>query len=413
MANLTGLIKIMINLLYILNEVFTSPSYHLKDIHLEEVNDVNIRYPVILIHGIGGTQVVCRPTDKQPYKEPFTIWVKMLYFILPEKLLPYMGLVYDPKTKRTTERGLCDVEFPGWGDTWASEYVSKEKYQITSYMKKLVDSLTNDKFFIRNKTLRGAPYDFRKAPNENAEYFVKLKELVEETYANGENRPVYLLGHSLGSLYSMYFLKQQNKRWKYKYIKGFISVAAPLGGSIESLYTEACGHNFGIPFRSPLAFRAIERSFPAMAFLLPDPRVWSANEQLIITPKRNYSAHDMEAFFKDIYFPQGYSMMKESKSIFDPFERPTDVDVYCIYSVHVPTISQVIFTSPGPHRSAFPNQVPLFKYGDGDGIVSLQSLSVCNKWNYVNLVIIDQSSHEYIVQDERFIEYVKKLLIID
>ncbi|TNN14468.1 hypothetical protein EWB00_002113 [Schistosoma japonicum] len=37
--------------------------------------------------------------------------------------------------------------------------------------------------------------------------------------------------------------------------------------------------------------------------------------------------------------------------------------------------SQMIFTSPGPHRSAFPNQVPLLKYGDGDGIVSLRSLS--------------------------------------
>ncbi|KAH8853833.1 Phosphatidylcholine-sterol acyltransferase [Schistosoma japonicum] len=207
-------------------------------------------------------------------------------------------LVYDPKTKRTTERGLCDVEFPGWGDTWASEYISTEKYQVTSYMKRLVDSLTKDKFFIRNKTLRGAPYDFRRAPS----------------------------------------------------------------------------YNFGIPFRSPLAFRAIERSFPSMAFLLPDPRVWPANEQLIITPKRNYSAHDMEVFFKDIYFPQGYSMMKESKSIFDPFERPTDVAVYCIYGVHVPTISQMIFTSPGPHRSAFPNQVPLLKYGDGDGIVSLRKM---------------------------------------
>ncbi|TNN19929.1 hypothetical protein EWB00_006080 [Schistosoma japonicum] len=60
----------------------------------------------------------------------------------------------------------------------------------------------------------------------------------------------------------------------------------------------------------------------------------------------------------------------------------------------------MIFTSPGPHRSAFPNQVPLLKYGDGDGIVSLR-------------IIIEQSSHDYIVQDERLIKYVKKLLIID
>lgn len=60
---------------------------------------------------------------------------------------------------------MCNVEFPGWGDTWASEYLSEEKYPLTSYMKSLVQSLTEDKFFVRNKTIRTAPYDFRKAPS--------------------------------------------------------------------------------------------------------------------------------------------------------------------------------------------------------------------------------------------------------
>ncbi|CAH8449756.1 hypothetical protein MS3_00010098 [Schistosoma haematobium] len=403
-------IKLM---LVLLHGLFTSSSYNLKGIALEKVRDENIRYPLILIHGIGGTQALCKPTDKQSHTKPFTLWVKLLYFLIPEKLFTYMGLIYDPKTKKTRDRELCNVEFPGWGDTWASEYLSEEKYPLTSYMKSLVQSLTEDKFFVRNKTIRSAPYDFRKAPNENAKYFVKLKELVEETYENSEKCPVYLLGHSLGSLYSMYFLKLQDKRWKHKYIKGFISVSGPFGGSVESLYAETCGHNFGIPFRSPLAFRDIERSFPAMTFLLPDPRVWSASEKFVITPKRNYSAHDMKAFFNDISFPQGYLMMKETKSLFNPSERPTDIEVYCVYSFNIPTILQMIFNIPGPHRSAFPNQIPKLKYGDGDGVVPLKSLSVCNKWNYVNVVVLEQSSHEDIVQDDRFIKYLKKLLIND
>ncbi|CAH8446798.1 unnamed protein product [Schistosoma mattheei] len=403
-------IKLM---LVLLHGLFTSSSYNLKGIALEKVRDENVRYPLILIHGIGGTQALCKPTDKQSHTKPFTLWVKLLYFLIPEKLFTYMGLIYDPKTQKTRDRELCNVEFPGWGDTWASEYLSEEKYPLTSYMKSLVQSLTEDKFFVRNKTLRSAPYDFRKAPNENAKYFVKLKELVEETYENSEKCPVYLLGHSLGSLYSMYFLKLQDKRWKHKYIKGFISVSGPFGGSVESLYAETCGHNFGIPFRSPLAFRDIERSFPAMTFLLPDSRVWSASEKFVITPKRNYSAHDMKAFFSDISFPQGYLMMKETKSLFNPSERPTDIEVYCVYSFNIPTILQMIFNIPGPHRSAFPNQIPKLKYGDGDGVVPLKSLSVCNKWNYVNVVVLEQSSHEDIVQDYRFIKYLKRLLIND
>ena len=36
--------------------------------------------------------------------------------------------------------------------------------------------------YIRGQNIHGAPYDFRRAANENQEYFVKLKTLIEETY---------------------------------------------------------------------------------------------------------------------------------------------------------------------------------------------------------------------------------------
>uniref|UniRef100_A0A5K4ETG6 Phosphatidylcholine-sterol acyltransferase (Lecithin-cholesterol acyltransferase)/ Phospholipase A n=1 Tax=Schistosoma mansoni TaxID=6183 RepID=A0A5K4ETG6_SCHMA len=108
-----------------------------------------------------------------------------------------------------------------------------------------------------------------------------------------------------------------------------------------------------------------------------------------------------------------YAIMNETKSVFDPYERPTDIDVYCIYSINIPTISQMIFKTPGPYRSAFPNQIPTLKYGDGDGTVPLKSLSVCNKWDYVNLAVLEQTSHEDIVQDDRFLKYLMKLLVID
>ena len=35
---------------------------------------------------------------------------------------------------------------------------------------------------MRGQNIHGAPYDFRRAANENQEYFVKLKTLIEETY---------------------------------------------------------------------------------------------------------------------------------------------------------------------------------------------------------------------------------------
>ncbi|VDQ13271.1 unnamed protein product [Trichobilharzia regenti] len=42
-----------------------------------------------------------------------------------------------------------------------------------------------------------------------------------------------------------------------------------------------------------------------MAFLLPDPRLWSKDEKVIVTPTKNYSVHDMKEIFDDISFPSG------------------------------------------------------------------------------------------------------------
>lgn len=77
--------------------------------------------------------------------------------------------------------------------------------------------------------------------DENAEYFVMLKNLVEEMY-NQYQHPVYLLGHSMGSHYVLYFLNHQDQAWKDQYIRGFISLGAPWGGAVKPLRVLASGN---------------------------------------------------------------------------------------------------------------------------------------------------------------------------
>lgn len=77
--------------------------------------------------------------------------------------------------------------------------------------------------------------------DENAEYFVMLKNLVEEMY-NQYQRRVYLLGHSMGSHYVLYFLNHQPQAWKDQYIRGFISLGAPWGGAVKPLRVLASGN---------------------------------------------------------------------------------------------------------------------------------------------------------------------------
>lgn len=128
--------------------------------------------------------------------------------------------------------------------------------------------------YTRNQTVRGAPYDWRMAPSkrqncifqdlrwfleegvclfwsvkasvsphtdENEEYFLQLQNMVEEMY-NQYQEPVYLLGHSMGCHYILYFLNHKPQSWKDKYIKGFISLGAPWGGAVKTLRVLASGN---------------------------------------------------------------------------------------------------------------------------------------------------------------------------
>lgn len=77
--------------------------------------------------------------------------------------------------------------------------------------------------------------------DENEEYFTKLQDLVEEMYDQYQ-QPIYLLGHSMGCHYVLYFLNHQPQAWKDKYISGFISLGAPWGGAVKPLRVLASGN---------------------------------------------------------------------------------------------------------------------------------------------------------------------------
>ncbi|KAH8863504.1 Group XV phospholipase A2 [Schistosoma japonicum] len=329
-------------------------------------NNTNAKYPIILIPGLGGTQAYCESTinDEKKSFTPFNVWLNFPVYTI-----------------------TCNVTFPGWGDTWSVEYLSQHiSYE---YFAPIVSEFIKDAFYVRNFTLRGAPYDFRKSP-------IKLRKLIEETYKNGFNRPVVLLGHSMGSIYTLHFLKHQTKRWKQKYIKSFISVSAPFGD------------NFGIFLRSPLPYRDLFRTMTSIIATLPNPKLWSKDEVLIVTPHRNYTVLDYPQYFSDADYLTGYNLFTRFISSFDPLEPPKDVpEVYCIYGSGLLSVEQIIFQSSSLFVSSFPNQSPRIIYGNGDGTVNLRSLQVCKKWPSVKVVEISVSGHRQILNEKRFIDFLK------
>ncbi|CAH8869425.1 unnamed protein product [Trichobilharzia szidati] len=305
-------------------------------------NTNDLKYPVILIPGLGGAQAYCEL--KAQKSTIFSVWLNLLYLMLPEKMYNYFALRYDQSTLDAQDTDTCRVVFPGWGHTSTVEYLQNSGFRFFNYFGSLVQTLTMDKYFVKNFTIRAAPYDFRRLPYENSDFMERLKLLVEETYENGQQRPVVLIGHSMGSLYTLNFLNKQTKEWKQKYVKSYISVSAPFGGSVKAL--------------------------------------------LGIT--------------------SGYEVMMKARENFITLSPPADVpEVYCIYSSGLVTMKRLVYKPAGIYRDAFPNQAPVLEYGDGDGTVNLESLEVCTHWPDVKIIHLPASSHVPILADHRFVQFVQ------
>uniref|UniRef100_A0A671SX25 Phosphatidylcholine-sterol acyltransferase n=1 Tax=Sinocyclocheilus anshuiensis TaxID=1608454 RepID=A0A671SX25_9TELE len=209
--------------------------------------------------------------------------------------------------------------------------------------------------------------------DEQEEYFSRLKNLVEEMH-DEYKQPVYLLGHSMGNNYILYFLNQQTQHWKDHYIKSFISLGAPWGGAVKPLRVLASGENDGIPFVSNIKIREEQRMTTTNPWMIPSEEAWPKDHTFISTPFFNYTNQDYQQFFKDINFEDGWYMWEDTRNLTAGLPAP-GVEVYCLYGVGLPTPVTYVYDEQ------FPNTDPIdIIYDDGDDTVGSRSMSLCKRW---------------------------------
>ncbi|CAG0886208.1 unnamed protein product [Darwinula stevensoni] len=379
--------------------------------------------PIILIPGDGGSQIEAKlnKTDVVHYlcdkhtEDFFDLWLnlELLVPLILDCWVDNMRLEYDNVTRTTHNPEGVTTRVPGFGNTTTVEFLDPSNVSPSRYFIDVVKALLDaEKKYKRGETILGAPFDFRRAPNELSEYFIELKKLIEDTYENQGKRRVVLLAHSMGSLVSVYFLNQQSQSWKDKYVACLVSLAGAFGGAVKALKVFAAGENLGIIVLSRKALRTEQMTSPSLAFLLPSRTFWNSSEVLVSRPSKNYTVNDYEEFFRDMNYSIGFEMWKDTSKLLADFPAP-NVEIHCLHGYGINTIEQVIYKK----ESNFPMDPDLI-YGDGDGTVNIRSLQGCLKFKekqkqQVYHFPIKGAEHMEIIRDPQALQYLVKLVKTD
>lgn len=98
----------------------------------------------------------------------------------------------------------------------------------------------------------------------------------------------------------MTLMNKQSQEWKDKFIDSWVSYSPAWGGSPRIFKFLASGDNNGIFYLKGTDLRDVLRSWESLLWLLPDKKVYTAEEIIVRTPFNNYTAHDTVKFLKDI-----------------------------------------------------------------------------------------------------------------
>ncbi|XP_037882913.1 phospholipase A2 group XV-like [Glossina fuscipes] len=385
---------------------------------IENVNTKPLS-PVIFVPGYGGNQIdakLHKTSTPSVYcskdADWFNLWLNL------EQIVPLVvncwvdnfKLYYDNVTKTTHNTPGVETRVPGWGDPEVVHWIDPSHNMNGAYFID-IGNLLISRGYDSKKNIHGAPYDFRKAPNENRQYFIDLKELVEATYEANNQIPITFIAHSMGSPMILVFLQQQTSEWKAKYIARVISLAGAWAGSIKALKVYAMGDDLDSFLLSGKILKEEQISNPSTAWLLPSPLFWGGDEVLVKTPKRSYTMGQLEQFFNDLGFRNGWEMRKNTMRYVLNF-NPPDVELHCLYGDRVPTVEQLVY-----EKDDITDETPTLVMGLGDGTVNRRSLRACKYWSgyqaaNITNVVFSGVNHMGILKNKKVLDYITRILQI-
>lgn len=377
--------------------------------------------PVIFVPGDGGSQMdaiinkkdsihfFCQKTS-DTY---FNLWLnkELLVPFVIDCWIDNIRLLYNITTRKTENAPGVEVRIPGFGTSETVEWIDPSHATVGAYFVNIGNALVQNGYK-RDHSVRGAPYDFRKAPNENKDWFIKLKHLVEETFTLNDNTPITFIVHSMGAPMTLLFLQMQSQQWKDQHIRRVISLAGAWGGSVKALKCFAVGDDLGAFALSGKTMRAEQISNPSLAWLMPNPLLWKPDEVMVQSLSRAYTMEQLEDFFNDISYTDGWEMRKDTIPYTQNFTAP-GVELHCLYGSGINTVDSLNY-----EKSYDLTGKPTLVMGDGDGTVNKRSLEACRYWSSqqkqpVYLREFPGADHMAILADLSVLDTIVKVLLYD
>uniref|UniRef100_A0A0E0K1Q8 Uncharacterized protein n=1 Tax=Oryza punctata TaxID=4537 RepID=A0A0E0K1Q8_ORYPU len=259
-----------------------------------------------------------------------------------------MSLVYDPVANDYHNLPGVETRVPYLGIV--KGYHQKQPSDKPWCLTELIEAL-EEMGYRDGDNMLGAPYDFRYAapvPGQASQvysrYYRELMELVE-TASKKHNKKVIILGHNLGGMVALEFVRNTSLAWRERYIKHLFLVTSMLSPGFVNLVKNLASGPEGsrilyVPNATDLSLRLMWRSFETS--ILPSPRVFG-HKTIVITKQRNYSTYDVEDLLATIGFSAGIKPFRRRMvARMNYFEAPK-VPLTCINEVGKRTPRQLVY----------------------------------------------------------------------
>ncbi|KAL6643481.1 hypothetical protein ACP70R_018247 [Stipagrostis hirtigluma subsp. patula] len=376
-------------------------------------------HPVVLVPGNTCSQLDARLTDEYEPPTPgcgirkqgrdwFRLWENFTALQEDPALLPcyadQLRLVFDPVSGDYRDVPGVKTRVVSFGSTRG--FGSDNPARKNVCMEGLVEALEGVGY-TEGENLFGAPYDFRYAPAAPglpqrvfSDFVSSLTLLVERASRMNGNKPVILVTHSFGGLFTMEFLNRSPLQWRRRYVKHFVMLCLGVGGSPLNMWPIAAS-----PGSPPSLLYSVltygNRSFASTFSLLPSPKVFG-DAPLVVTQAKNYSAEDMPEFLAAAGFSGDEVERYRTRALPVTLNlRAPLVPMTCINGFGVPTADKLVFWDG--NFSARPE----FVNGDGDGQINVQTVWALKSLigddpdqRYFKSILIPNTTHRGMISDE-------------